>query len=112
MGERPSDGLFLIVAAGSLILGLQITLLRWVVFEKGFCRKHVTSADAFTILGDNEYKLAAYRAAVVDSMIGKKSHIRKNLGQFISSIRKDQLYAGLTAKGCLKKTVVSSLMMS
>lgn len=57
-------GLFFLVFAGAVIIGLQITLLRWLLFERCF-RKSVRFDPAdFAVLGTDENKLAAFRAVV------------------------------------------------
>jgi hypothetical protein len=55
-------GLFLLVILIAIALGLQITAVRWVLFELLFCRRHRLSKAAFSSLGDPG-KLAAFRAA-------------------------------------------------
>jgi hypothetical protein len=41
-----SAGSFLLVTLASLAVGLQVTLLRWIVFERWLCRTHQLSAQA------------------------------------------------------------------
>lgn len=56
-------GLFLIVILVSIVLSMQITLVRWVLFEKLICRGHQLGPSDFAKI-DSELKLAAFRAAV------------------------------------------------
>jgi hypothetical protein len=55
-------GLFLLVILAAIALGIQVTAIRWVLFELLFCRRHRLSKEAFSNLGDPG-KLAAFRAA-------------------------------------------------
>jgi len=54
-------GLFLLFLLAGLTCGLQVTVLRWVLFEKVFCRGRRLPDDQFQVL-ENEAKLAAFRA--------------------------------------------------
>lgn len=56
-------GLFLLVTFVAIGLGLQITVLRWLVFECIFCRRHSLSARDYAALGQ-ESRLAAFRVSV------------------------------------------------
>jgi hypothetical protein len=58
-----SIGLFFIAALVSLAVGLQITALRWLIYELMFCRCRKLTADEFASLGVGS-KLDAFRAAV------------------------------------------------
>ena len=57
-------GLFLLICMASIIASLQITIVRWVIFERLLCRKHILDHCYFEKLGSNENKLSAFRAAV------------------------------------------------
>ena len=57
-------GLFFMVCAVSLILGLQLTVLRWVVYEKFLCKSNMLKPEKFDKLGTNEAKLQAFNGAV------------------------------------------------
>jgi hypothetical protein len=54
-------GLFLLVLLAGLACGLQVSVLRWVLFEKILCRKHKLDLHKFQNL--KEEKLEAFRAA-------------------------------------------------
>lgn len=55
-------GLFLLVLLFALALGLEINLVRWVVFEKWLCRNARLDPEDFKALGD-QATLSAFRAA-------------------------------------------------
>lgn len=56
-------GLFFVLTLAALVIGLQITLLRWLIFEKWFAKKSVLGATDFAALKDDQV-LTAFRAAV------------------------------------------------
>lgn len=56
-------GLFLLVVLTALTIGLMITVVRWVVFERWFCRSYRLQPADFASLAEKE-RLEAYRAAV------------------------------------------------
>ena len=56
-------GLFFILALSALIVGLQITLVRWLFFEKWFARQPGLKSSEFAALKDDKV-LTAFRAAV------------------------------------------------
>ncbi|MGH9429485.1 MAG: hypothetical protein ACRD2L_24630 [Terriglobia bacterium] len=55
-------GLFLLVLAAALIIGLQIDLLRWLIFERLLYSSLRFKAEDFQNLGTDETKLIAFRA--------------------------------------------------
>ncbi len=57
-------GLFLLILAVSVILSLQITLIRWLIYEYWLCRKYSLSQSYFENLSINENKLVAFRAVI------------------------------------------------
>ena len=57
-------GLFLMVVMAGIAAGLQVTALRWVVFECIICQRDRLRPSEFAALGSSEGKLAAFRAAV------------------------------------------------
>lgn len=63
LNAESNVGLFLIVMLASLILGLHITLFRWLIFECLMCRSYRLNPSDFVELG-TEPKLTAFRAAV------------------------------------------------
>jgi hypothetical protein len=56
-------GLFLFVIVCSLIAGLEISIFRWILFERWLCRKSQLDRTKFAHLGVDA-KLTAFRAAV------------------------------------------------
>jgi hypothetical protein len=56
-------GLFFLVLLTALACGLQVTVIRWFVFEKILCSKHRIQAKSFASLKSEE-TLLAFRAAV------------------------------------------------
>lgn len=56
-------GLSIMVLLAALALGLQVTVLRWVIFECWICKKDRLVPADFGALGD-ESKLSSFRAAV------------------------------------------------
>ena len=57
-------GLFFLVIGGALIIGLQITLFRWIIFECIICRKYRLKPTAFEKLGTSKDKLEAFGEVV------------------------------------------------
>lgn len=57
-------GLFLLVLLAALMLGLQITVVRWLIFERLISRRERLKSSDFSSLGKNETTLVAFRAAV------------------------------------------------
>ena len=57
-------GLFLLVVAAAVIIGLQITLVRWLLFEFWLCRSQKIESSFFKKLGTDEICLVAFRAVV------------------------------------------------
>ena len=55
-------GLFFLVFGGGVIIGLQVTLLRWLLFERLLCKSVNFDSTDFEPLGKDEKKLAAFRA--------------------------------------------------
>jgi hypothetical protein len=55
-------GLFLLVSAGCIVSGLQVSLIRWIIFEKLLCRSIRFDESDFEGLGKDEAKLSAFRA--------------------------------------------------
>jgi hypothetical protein len=55
-------GLFFLVFAGAVIIGLQVTLLRWFLFERLLCKSVHFDPSDFDPLGKDEKKLAAFRS--------------------------------------------------
>src|ERR1044072_4975504 len=60
---QSNAGLFFLVALAALTIGLQVTIIRWLLFEKWFGGADSLGATEFTALRD-EQTLAAFRAAV------------------------------------------------
>ncbi len=60
---QSSAGFFLLVTLAALVLGLQATLLRWLLFERWLCRNNRLQPGDSAELSDDA-KLAAFRAAV------------------------------------------------
>lgn len=58
-----NGGRFLIVALVSLIVGLELSIFRWAIFEKWICRKDCLTSEEFASLR-REGHLTAFRAAV------------------------------------------------
>ena len=58
-----NGGRFLLVILVSLIVGLELSIVRWAVFEKWICRKECLTPDDFIGLRKEE-QLTAFRAAV------------------------------------------------
>ena len=56
-------GLFVLVLLGGLLLGVELTAFRWVVFECWICRRERLQASDFERLAD-EKRMAAFRIAV------------------------------------------------
>lgn len=56
--------LFLLVAAGALIIGLQIAALRWLLFEEWLCLPQKLELSSFEKLGAEAKLLMAFRAVV------------------------------------------------
>jgi hypothetical protein len=56
-------GLFLLVVLTALTMGLLITVVRWVLFERWLCRSYRLQPSDFAQLGQKD-RLEAYRAAV------------------------------------------------
>ncbi len=57
-------GLFLLVIAASIIIGLQVTLVRWFIFEFWLCRSYDLDQSYFENLGIDEKKMTAFKAVV------------------------------------------------
>jgi hypothetical protein len=57
-------GLFLLVVAAAVIIGLQITLVRWLLFEIWLCRSKKLEPSFFKKLSTDEKYLIAFRAVV------------------------------------------------
>ena len=57
-------GLFLLVFAAAVIIGLHVTLIRWLLFEVWLCRAHKLDPSFFRNLGMAEERLSAFRAVV------------------------------------------------
>lgn len=55
-------GLFLLVVLVALVIGLLVTPLRWLLFERFLCKSYFLTPDDFAELG-TEAKLVAFRAA-------------------------------------------------
>jgi len=55
-------GLFFLVFAGAVIISLELTLLRWILFELLLCKSIKFDPNDFHELGKDEKKLAAFRA--------------------------------------------------
>lgn len=60
-------GLFFLVFAGAVVIGLQVTLLRWIVFELILCRSIRLDPADFKKLGTDDKKLVAFRAIADES---------------------------------------------
>jgi len=58
-----SAGSFLLITLAALTIGLQVTLIRWLLFERWLCREQTLSAREFQALA-KEAMLPAYEAAV------------------------------------------------
>jgi uncharacterized membrane protein YwzB len=56
-------GLFLLVVLAALILGVELTAFRWVIFDRWLCRKIRLGADEFKVLQTQD-KIAAFRMAI------------------------------------------------
>jgi hypothetical protein len=56
-------GLFLLVALASIVVSMQVTLVRWYIFELHLCKKHSLAPKDFEGLG-GAGKITAFRAAV------------------------------------------------
>jgi len=56
-------GRFLLMILCSLVVGLEVSGIRWLVFEKWLCGKYKRDESKYRRLGDDS-KLAAFRAAV------------------------------------------------
>jgi hypothetical protein len=56
-------GRFLLMILCSLVVGLEVSVIRWLLFEKWLCRKYKRDESKYRHLGDDS-KLAAFRAAV------------------------------------------------
>lgn len=56
-------GLFFLVILASVVVGLEVTVIRWVLFEELLCRPSRLRPEDFANL-DSEGKLAAFRACV------------------------------------------------
>lgn len=56
-------GLFLLVLATALTLGLVVTVVRWLLFERWLCKSHRLNESDFAQLGVDA-KLIAFRAAI------------------------------------------------
>jgi hypothetical protein len=56
-------GLFFLVISGGLVIGLQVTLIRWLVYERLLCKSVQLKPSDFVKLGADESKLNAFRAA-------------------------------------------------
>lgn len=56
-------GLFLLMALASIAASLQVTLIRWALFELFICRRNALTPDDFKTLGE-EGKFTAFRGAV------------------------------------------------
>jgi hypothetical protein len=56
-------GRFLLVILCSLVVGLEVSVARWLLFEKWLCRKHKRDTSKYRHLS-NQSKLSAFRAAV------------------------------------------------
>jgi hypothetical protein len=54
-------GLFFLVVAGAISIGLQLALLRWLVFEKLLCKSERLEETDFQALGSDGKKLDAFR---------------------------------------------------
>lgn len=60
----PSNvGLFFVLALVSLTIGLQITAMRWIIYECVLCFRWKLTANDFALL-NSDSKLAAFRAVV------------------------------------------------
>jgi hypothetical protein len=57
-------GLVFLVFAGALTIGLEITVLRWIAFEKWWCGSKSLPPKLFQQLSANEHSLAAFRTAI------------------------------------------------
>lgn len=56
-------GLFFLVVLIALTLGLQVSAVRWVIYEKWLCKSHRLEPEMFANLGTSD-KLLAFKAAV------------------------------------------------
>jgi hypothetical protein len=56
--------LFLLVIAAAVTMGLQITLVRWLLFEILICRSQKFGPSFFKKLGTDENRLVAFKAVV------------------------------------------------
>jgi hypothetical protein len=56
-------GLFFLVILASVVIGLEVTVIRWVLFEELLCRPSRLRPEDFANL-DSESKLTAFRACV------------------------------------------------
>ncbi len=54
-------GLFLLVVLFAIVVGLQISIFRWLLYEEWICRGSKLEPEDFKNLGD-EFKFAAFRA--------------------------------------------------
>jgi len=57
-------GLFLLVVSAALTVGLMLSVLRWLVFERWWCRDHQLRPSDFASLGTDKNKFDAFTAAV------------------------------------------------
>jgi len=62
LSAESNVGLFLLVILIALIIGLIVTVLRWLIYEH--FRSDYLAAKDFAAIGTDEIKLAAFRAAV------------------------------------------------
>jgi hypothetical protein len=62
LSAESNVGLFLLVILIALIIGLIVTVLRWLIYEH--FRSDLLDAKDFAAIGSDEIKLAAFRAAV------------------------------------------------
>lgn len=57
-------GLFFMVVLAAVAVSLQVTVFRWLIFERWLCRRDRLSDKDFAQLGTNDKKLVPFRAAV------------------------------------------------
>jgi len=61
---RTDIGLSILGLLSALTAGLMLSLVRWLIFERGICRNHEIGPAAFRELSVGSDRLAAFRAAV------------------------------------------------
>jgi hypothetical protein len=60
--SQSNIGLFFLVFGAAIIIGLEFSLARWLIFEKLVCRSKHLDPKEFATIGIDEKKLTAFRA--------------------------------------------------